>query len=241
MRVLTRPGRHVLPVSRPLENEMSAIPPLRLYSLLSALLDYPGQDLIDALPELAVRLAADPVVRVTLSPLTDFLGSGSLIALQENYVATFDRNPAHSLHLFEHIHGESRDRGQAMVDLLAEYQRRGLEPQGYELPDHVPLFLEFLGTLGADEAERLLGDAIHVLAAIGARLARNDSPYASVFTLLCSLTSVEPREQADPPVRDMDEAMETFGVGPDGAEPLLRTMPSGPQPLRFHPRAASAH
>ncbi|QEI04826.1 nitrate reductase molybdenum cofactor assembly chaperone [Pigmentiphaga aceris] len=220
---------------------MSAIPPLRLYSLLSALLDYPGQELLDAMPELDARLHDHPIARVTLMPLTELLASTPLIALQENYVATFDRNPAHSLHLFEHIHGESRDRGQAMVDLLAEYQRHGLEPQGYQLPDHVPLFLEFLGTLSADEAENLLDDAIHVLAAIGSRLARNDSPYASVFKVLCSLTSVEPREQADPPVRDMDEAMETFGVGPDGAEPLLRTMPSGPQPLRFHPRAATAH
>src|SRR6185312_7416131 len=117
------------------------------------------------------------------------------------YVATLDRNPAHSLHLFEHVHGESRDRGQAMVDLLGEYRRGGFEPQGSELPDHVPLFLEYLSLLQADAAEALLGEAIHVLAAVGDRLARNASPYAVVFGVLRTLTSVEPRAQAEPPVR----------------------------------------
>jgi nitrate reductase delta subunit len=78
-----------------------------------------------------------------LAPLLDELRSRPLIELQENYVATFDRSPSHSLHLFEHVHGESRDRGQAMVDLMDEYRRDGFEPLETELPDYVPLFLEF--------------------------------------------------------------------------------------------------
>src|SRR5690606_38327937 len=151
----------------------------------------------------------------------------------------FDRSPAHSLHLFEHVHGESRDRGQAMVDLLQQYRSNGFEPAAAELPDHVPLFLEYLSLLEPAAAELLLGEAIHVLAAIGDRLGRNDSPYAVVFTVLRSLTQVEPRAQAEPPVRDMDEAMETFGVGADGVEPLLRPSIGGEHTLRFHPRAAA--
>ncbi|WP_375592239.1 nitrate reductase molybdenum cofactor assembly chaperone [Chitiniphilus eburneus] len=214
---------------------------MSLYRILSALLSYPEQELLDARDEIAAALDEHPDARDALQPLIAFLAQHRLIALQENYVATFDRNPAHSLHLFEHIHGESRDRGQAMVDLLEEYRRHGVEPGAAELPDHVPLFLEFLGLIDADEAETLLGDAIHVLAAIGRRLARNESPYATVFAVLCTLTDVIPQEQTDPPVRDMDEALETFGPGADGVEPLLKPQPGGTHTVHFHPRGQHAN
>jgi nitrate reductase delta subunit len=207
------------------------------YRIVSALLSYPEPDFIDALVEIDDVLDDYPDMQETLSPLTDFFKQHDLITLQETYVATFDRNPAHSLHLFEHIHGESRDRGQAMVDLLQEYQRRGFEPEAAELPDHVPLFLEFLSLIEPAEAEALLDDAIHVLAAIGQRLARNESPYAAVFQVLRGLTQVEPRAQTDPPVRDMDEALETFGPGVDGVEPLLK--PGTSQTVKFYPRATA--
>ncbi|UIF91392.1 nitrate reductase molybdenum cofactor assembly chaperone [Cupriavidus sp. UYPR2.512] len=210
-----------------------------LYPILSALLGYPEQDLLDALPEIGAALAEWPQARALLAPVTGLLRGEALIALQENYVATFDRNPAHSLHLFEHVHGESRDRGQAMVDLIDEYRREGFEPAASELPDYVPLFLEFLGALVADgkeaRAEQLLSEAIHVLAAIGERLARNQSPYAGVFAVLRTLTDVQPQPQQEPPVRDMDEALETFGPGADGVEPLLAPQ-AGPQAVRFYPR-----
>src|SRR5690606_11618135 len=134
-------------------------PIMRLYRILSALLDYPQQDLLDALPEIGRALDAWPQAARQLQPLTEFLGAGDLIAVQENYVATFDRNPAHSLHLFEHVHGESRDRGQAMVDLLQEYRRHGFEPGAAELPDYVPLFLELLGLIDPGQARQLLDEA----------------------------------------------------------------------------------
>ncbi|MGH9888136.1 MAG: nitrate reductase molybdenum cofactor assembly chaperone, partial [bacterium] len=105
-----------------------------LYPILSALLCYPEQDLLDAMPEIDTALAEWPQAQATLAPLGDLLKTNTLIELQENYVATFDRNPAHSLHLFEHVHGESRDRGQAMVDLIDEYRREGFEPAEAELP-----------------------------------------------------------------------------------------------------------
>lgn len=215
---------------------------MKLYHLLSALLCYPEQDLVDALPELEERLAAYPDAEEALQPLVAHLASHDLIALQETYVATFDHNRAHSLHLFEHVHGESRDRGQAMVDLLDTYRGHGFEPVVSELPDHVPLFLEFLGVIDPAVAQDLLDEAIHVLAAVGARLARSESPYASVFAVLRGLSRVTPREQTAPPVRDMDEAMETFGAGPDGVEPLLRPFSGdGAQAVRFYPRAPAAH
>lgn len=212
---------------------------MNIYRILSALLSYPEQDMIDALPEIQEALSDWPEARDVMSPLFELLGENTLIATQENYVATFDRNPAHSLHLFEHVHGESRDRGQAMVDLIEEYRSQGLEPAEAELPDHVPLFLEFLSLVPEHEANRLLGEAIHVMAAIGARLARNESPYATVFIVLRGMTDVVPLSQTDPPVRDMDEALETYGVGADGVEPLLRPQRSDAQVVQFHPRAAA--
>ena len=91
-----------------------------------------------------------------------------------------------------------------------------------------------------ETSEKLLGDAIHVLAAIGMRLKRNDSPYNFIFMLLTTLTDVVPQEQGEPPVRDMDDAMETFGPGADGVEPLLKPNMSGcsssSKPVNFYPR-----
>ncbi|MBI3285052.1 MAG: nitrate reductase molybdenum cofactor assembly chaperone [Burkholderiales bacterium] len=217
---------------------------MKIYRILSALLSYPQPDLIAALPEIAQELAVESEFAETLQPLLQYLQSEQLIPLQENYVATFDRTPSQALHLFEHIHGESRDRGQAMVDLIEEYRRHGFEPEVSELPDYVPLFLEFLSLIEEETAEKLLGDAIHVLAAIGMRLQRNGSPYSSIFMLLTTLTDVVPQEQGEPPVRDMDDAMETFGPGADGVEPLLKPASCPTQTQRqtvnFYPRQPKA-
>ncbi len=213
-----------------------SMPPKRglvLYRVLSALLSYPDDELIEALPVL--RSMLEPESSLALQPLFLLLEQApDAIALQEQYVATFDRRPAHSLHLFEHIHGESRDRGQAMVDLRDEYLRHGLVLDTSELPDYVPLFLEFLGQVEPLAAAALLGDAIHVLARIGDKLAQAGSPYACVFTVLQGLTSTVPQPLPEPPEGDMEEAMVTFGPGADGTEPALRSRTPAEQPLRFH-------
>ena len=213
---------------------------MKTYQVLSALLQYPEQDLVEALPELGASLTGQDGALTQLGSLFVHLAATPLIDLQQQYVMTFDRNPSHSLHLFEHIHGESRDRGQAMVDLLAEYSRHGLQMVGNDLPDFVPLFLEFIGQQDEQESARLLGDAIHVLAHIGRKLAANGSPYACVFALLETMSPVAAEVLTEPPVRDMDEALETFGPGADGVEPLLKTMAGGAQPINFYPRAAAA-
>lgn len=203
------------------------------YSVLSALLAYPDAELVAALPEL--RAVLTPSDAATLAPLFAMMeGAPDLIALQEEYVATFDRRPAHSLHLFEHVHGESRDRGQAMVNLRQEYLRHGLEPEPGELPDYVPMFLEFLGQLPAAQAAALLGDAIHVLARIGAKLAAADSPYARVFDVLRGLTDVQPQDLPEPSEGDMEESAVSFGPDAGLSEPVLRAH-GQPQPVHFHP------
>jgi len=204
------------------------------YRILSALLLYPEGDLVAALPELEGGLALP--MRARVAPLLAHLAEQDLITLQQEYVQTFDRTPSHSLHLFEHIHGESRDRGQAMVDLMEEYKKHGLVMQGDELPDFVPLFLEFLSQVESEEAGRLLGDAVHVLAHLGRKLAANGSVYACVFDVLESLSPVAAETLSEPPIKDMDEALETFGPGADGVEPLLKPQALGPQPINFYPR-----
>ena len=78
--------------------------------------------------------------------------------LQERYVASFDRGRARSLYLFEHVHGESRDRGQAMVNLLEIYRRHEFELNARELPDYIPLFMEYLAQRPDGEALDLLAD-----------------------------------------------------------------------------------
>ena len=220
---------------------------MKSYKILSALLQYPEPELIAALPELELALAERPEWQARLRKLFAHLNSETLIDLQQQYVMTFDRNPSQSLHLFEHIHGESRDRGQAMVDLMEEYKRHGLQMVGDDLPDYVPLFLEFLSQQEPPEAERLLGDAIHVLAYIGRKLRANGSSYACVFDLLQTLTPVQAEELSEPPIRDMDEALETFGPGADGIEPLLKPGGlagaglGGTHPVNFYPKAAAPH
>ncbi|MYM72349.1 nitrate reductase molybdenum cofactor assembly chaperone [Duganella sp. FT109W] len=213
------------------------------YLVLSALLQYPEAELVAEQAALnQLLLEKLPAWHAPLQGLFAHLGGTPLIDLQQQYVMTFDRNPAHSLHLFEHIHGESRDRGQAMVDLLAEYRRHGLQMVGNDLPDYVPLFLEFLSQQDSENAARLLGDAIHVLAHIGRKLRANGSPYACVFDVLQAQTPVQAEELSGPPVRDMDEALETFGPGADGIEPLLKPMPlaaGGTHPINFYPKAAA--
>jgi len=202
---------------------------MKTFKVISLLLCYPESDWLAVLPELQVALAAETdfngEANAKMAPLFEQLRETKLIALQENYVATFDRNPSHSLHLFEHIHGESRDRGSAMIDLLQEYWKHDFDASASELPDYVPLFLEFLSLLPAEEALELLGDAVHVLATVGRKLDANGSPYAHAFQVLEALSPVAAQELAEPPVRDMDEAMEMFGPSMDGVEPLMNPGP----------------
>lgn len=193
-----------------------------LYKILSVLLCYPEQELVDSLDEIKDYLASCEIDSSALQPLLAELASKDLITLQENYVQTFDRTPTQSLHMFEHIHGEDRIRGQAMVDLLDEYQQAGFEPVADELPDYLPLFLEFLTVCDAEKAENLLGTAIHVISHVGKKLEASNATYAGVFQVLEKLTSVKPEPLVVPPIRDMDEALEKFGPTIEGIEPLLQ-------------------
>ena len=163
----------------------------RTLKALSLILSYPTAELQDAIPEIGGRLIVETRLtaqaRRDLRPLIEALGQDDLYALQDAYVSLFDRSRTLSLNLFEHIHGESRDRGGAMVDLLEMYRAGGFEPTGWELPDHLPLLMEFLATRPEAEATETLGQAAHILEALATRLARRESPYAAVFAALLQI------------------------------------------------------
>jgi nitrate reductase delta subunit len=168
----------------------------RTFKALAALLSYPSEDLVAAAPAIRETVAQEKLVAElqieALSPLTDELVSRDLYDLQERYVHLFDRTRSLSLHLFEHVHGESRDRGQAMVDLAEVYRNAGLAISARELPDYLPLFLEFLSTRPVPEALELVGQPAHIFAALAERLRRRSSSYAAVFSILADLANADP-------------------------------------------------
>jgi nitrate reductase molybdenum cofactor assembly chaperone NarJ/NarW len=167
--------------------------------VLSALLTYPTAELQTAVPEMRAALDADARLpqknRDRLERLLKELAANDLYDLQERYVLLFDRTRSLSLHLFEHVHGESRDRGQAMVDLKALYERHGLSMSSAELPDHLPLFLEFLSQIPETEARDLLEETSHVLEAIRLRLKKRKVPYSSVFSCAQALAYAKPQSE----------------------------------------------
>jgi len=158
-----------------------------LLKLLGVLIDYPQDALWEHGDEL-LQAADDPRLPAARRPalvgfVRELLACDPLEA-QDRWLATFDRGRSMSLLLFEHIHGESRDRGQAMVDLLNAYRKNGYELAARELPDYLPLLLEYLDQRPAAEAREWLHHVGHILGLLAARAAERESPYALLFELL---------------------------------------------------------
>ncbi len=235
----------------------------RTYKALSALLCYPSRELQEAAGEIGAAIEAEallsPAARAALKPLIEEMASRDLYDLQERYVLLFDRSRTLSLNLFEHVHGESRERGPAMLDLLETYRAGGYELASSELPDHLPILLEFLSTLPEAEALELLRDAGHIIAALAERLKRRESPYAAVMAGLAELAGIDRSDElvaellkvADDDPEDLaaldavwEEAEVTFGPDPNAGCPVSRDMlarmdtPLNPQPAGHAPGAA---
>lgn len=168
--------------------------------VIARLLDYPEQALFDH--QQALIEALEPASELDLhhsALLILFirrLCARPLLDAQADYCELFDRGRATSLLLFEHVHGESRDRGQAMVDLMAQYRAAGLEIDSRELPDFLPLYLEYLASRSAAQAREGLQDIAPILALLGARLQQRESPYAVLFDLLLALSGSDAQAQA---------------------------------------------
>ena len=163
---------------------------------LSALLSYPRDDLRQALPEIADAIHNSPLVatreREGLMALIEELAAGDLLETEERYVELFDRGRATSLHLFEHLHGEGRDRGDAMVELKRLYEHAGFELSTGELPDYLPVVLEYLSCRDLAEARDVLSDCAHLLKVIARALMTRNSAYASVMQALLVIAGEAP-------------------------------------------------
>lgn len=167
----------------------------RTLKIVSLLLTYPTADVHAALPDLKAALGSttlDKSRRLLLERLIDDIAGCDPYDAQERYVFLFDRTRSLSLHLFEHVHGESRDRGQAMVDLMAMYEADGFTIGAKELPDYLPMFLEYLSVKPADEAGELLSQTAHILTALRERLKKRKSVYANAFAVLEALARGKP-------------------------------------------------
>jgi len=169
---------------------------MKTFKILGLLLAYPKPELIDNMADIKEVLITEALLPKrplkNVLAFCDYLSTSDIYELQEDYVNLFDRGRTHCLHMFEHIHGESRDRGQAMVNLVESYAERGFYMTEGELPDYLPMFLEFLSTCPAGEAVDFIGDPINVIATIGIRLKKRDSLYCSLFQAMESLSKVKP-------------------------------------------------
>jgi nitrate reductase delta subunit len=208
------------------------------FRALGALLAYPGRELLEALPEIAGVLESSRLVgtaqKQRLADLVSELRRADPYELEERYVALFDRGRATSLHLFEHVHGDSRERGQAMVDLGRVYERAGFSLAGSELPDYLPAVLEYLSCRSIAEAREMLGDCAHILRAVGGRLAGRGSRYAAVFDAILHAVGESgvdfgktPALEPEPAADDDWEEAPAFGpaAGPGaGRRPAVAVM-----------------
>ena len=160
-----------------------------IYTILSRLLDYPDQELKDNLVIIRKALALQPKQleeeeKEVLEHFLQHLQEESLLQLQQDYVQTFDMVPEHSLHLTHHLFGDDRGRGPALVDLGEHYKGMGMEMRNGEIPDYLPLILEYVATLDEMGARVFLADAAKVLTVLAANLEKSDSPYAPLLRLV---------------------------------------------------------
>ena len=204
--------------------------------VLSALLGYPDAMLRSHLPEMAGLLRQEhalPAARAAeLQALIANLRASNPLVAEAAYVELFDRGRATSLHLFEHVHGDSRDRGPAMIDLGQTYARVDLFLVEGELPDYLPAVLEFVSTQPPAEAKAFLGEISHLLKGIFGALHQRESPYASVLGALLELAGEKAEAVPPPPEPPIDESWAEPVVF-DGCSTQGQAKPGQPQPVRI--------
>jgi nitrate reductase delta subunit len=218
-------------------------PTMRLtLRVLAHLLRYPDAELRAHLDELADALqleAAVPGKRLDeLLTLICRLGAQDALQVESDYVELFDRGRSTALHLFEHVHGDSRDRGPAMIDLIQTYEQAGLYLGAEELPDHLPVLLEFASTQPPQQACEFLAETAHIVRKIFSALLKRESPYASVLAAVLELAGEKAEPVPVPPEPEMDESWaepEVFG----GCSTEGQARPGQAQPVRIVRNASS--
>jgi nitrate reductase molybdenum cofactor assembly chaperone NarJ/NarW len=173
---------------------------------LAVLLGYPSSELQQHIGEVREALSGEGALLAAelrrIETLISDFEREELLDLQSAYSELFDRSRSLSLHLFEHVHGDSRERGQAMIDLGEQYMASGYFLDSTELPDFVPVFLEYASCLPPAEAREMLAQPVHVFAALAERLDKRGSHYSAIFHGLVALAGVQPDIEA---VSELDE------------------------------------
>lgn len=163
---------------------------------LGYLLEYPTPQWQQDLPDVKAALLAEawlpPAALKAVTSFIDTCAQADILEMQERYVELFDRTPSLCLHLFEHIHGESRERGQALVDLSQVYQDAGLLIDVEEMPDYLPLFLEYTSVIEVEQARHDLAGIVNILAILSERLRNRESAYADVLDGIISAAKTQP-------------------------------------------------
>jgi nitrate reductase molybdenum cofactor assembly chaperone NarJ/NarW len=209
--------------------------------VLAGLLSYPDPAMRGFLPEMREILRAERALsaacQAELDALIDSLVSDESLESEANYVQLFDRGRATSLHLFEHVHGDSRDRGPAMVDLALTYEKAGLYLAPGELPDYLPAVLEFVSTQPPREARAFLAEMAHIFNAMFVALQQRESRYASVLGALLELAG----EKALAIKLAAEQSLDESWVEPpvfDGCSSKGQARPGQPQPIHIVPKNA---
>ncbi|MDM4767303.1 nitrate reductase molybdenum cofactor assembly chaperone [Pelomonas sp. SE-A7] len=204
---------------------------------LARLLDYPSDELLTQLPLLLQALRDEGALSserlAELEGLVLRLARGERFAVQAQYVETFDRGRATSLHLFEHVHGDSRERGPALVDLAKTYEAGGMYFDASELPDYLPVVLEFCSTQEPATARAFLAEMAHILNAIHTALIKRDNnPYAAAIGAVLELAGERPQAVQITVDEPLDEA---WAEPPafDGCSSKGQSRPGAPQPIHI--------
>lgn len=204
--------------------------------VLAALLAYPDHEMRGYLGEMRAILLGEHALSAErgqeIDALIDSLLTTDPLEAEAGYVELFDRGRATSLHLFEHVHGDSRDRGPAMIDLAQTYEKAGLYLAEGELPDYLPAVLEFVSTQPATEAQAFLGEMSHIFNGLFNALQERASPYASVLGALLELAG----EKAQPVKIAAEQPLDESWIEPrvfDGCSSQGQARPGQPQPIHL--------
>lgn len=211
--------------------------------VLARLLAYPDAELRSHLSAMREVLheehAVEPQRLAELDALIEALALAPALETEAAYVELFDRGRATSLHLFEHVHGDSRDRGPAMIDLAQTYEKAGMYLAEGEMPDFLPVVLEFTSTQPPREAREFLAEMAHIFNAIFAALQQRESAYASVLGALLELAG----EKAQPVQIAAEEPIDAVWEEPvvfDGCSSKGQARPDQPQSIHIVPHVRKA-
>ena len=212
--------------------------------VLAHLLSYPDASLREHLPAMREALHTEHALGASrlaeLDALMQRLQSRRAMDVEADHVELFDRSRGTALHLFEHVHGDSRDRGPAMVDLCKTYEAAGLYLAPGELPDHLTVVLEYASTQPPAQAAAFLGEIGHILQVIFSALLRREAAHACVLAALLDLAGEKAQAVPVPPEPELDEAWEE-PLAFDGCSTQGQARPGAPQPIQIVKKPGGAH